>query len=79
MHQVFKAFRASYFADKNFNNLLFLYDGFRFTVCEYIFLGAVMLLYRMVADSVEEPIPETYVVMYQLAVTGSTIGKDYLM
>ena len=38
-----------------------------------------MLVYKMVADSVEEPIPETHVVMYQLAVTGSTIGNVYLM
>ena len=55
--------------------IAFIVDVFRYTVGEFVFLGAVMLIYRIATDSSSEPIPENYVVMYQLAVTASTIGN----
>lgn len=75
VHQALKAFRRSLPSWRSLKYFFFLLDFLRFTIAEYIYLGLIMMIYRACAASKAEPIPENHVVMYQLAVTASTIGK----
>lgn len=76
VHQALKKFRKEFFgALPSLKYIAFVFDIIRFTISEYIFLGIVLMLYKFTTDCESEPIPDNYVVMYQLAVTASTIGK----
>ena len=75
VHQSLKKFRKEFFPGKTLKYVAFVFDVLRFSACQFIFFGAINLLYRFLGDSTVDPIPDVHVVMYQLAVTGSTIGK----
>ena len=47
----------------------------RFTIVEYLFLGLVLLTYKLwCLGDPEGPVPEDYLTMYSLVVTATTIG-----
>lgn len=51
----------------------------RYTLVEYLFLGLVILAYKLwtIGDS-EGTLPEDYIILYKLIVTATTIGYgDY--
>jgi hypothetical protein len=79
VHQSLKAFRKDFFSSSALKYVAFVFDVLRFTVCEFIFFAVVIVFYRFLADCDTEPLPENYVIMYQLAVTASTIGKRFIM
>jgi hypothetical protein len=54
-----------------------LYNFVRFTIVEYLFLGIVIVAYKVVVmtfDKSNHPLPENYVLFYQMIVTATTIG-----
>jgi hypothetical protein len=44
-----------------------------------MFIGIISLIYRFYCHTNSTPIPSSYIVIYQLIVTASTIGTDKLI
>ena len=54
-----------------------IYNFVRFTLVEYLFLGAIILIYKTVVlhfDQSVSELPANYVLFYQMIVTATTIG-----
>jgi len=60
----------------NFTRLLkILISLLRYTIVEYLFLGLVLLGYKMwTLNDPEGTVPEDYIILYKLIVTATTIG-----
>ena len=54
-----------------------VYNFIRFTVVEYLFLGAIILTYKTIVlhfDQSVQELPANYILFYQMIVTATTIG-----
>jgi len=54
-----------------------VYNFLRLTLVEYLFLGIVIMIYKLVVINLDKSaieLPETYVLFYQMMVTATTIG-----
>ena len=78
VYQALRAFRKDFFSSPVLKYAAFVFDVLRFTTCQFIFFAFVIVLYRFFTDCDSDPLPENYVIMYQLAVTASTIGMLFV-
>lgn len=52
----------------------FVYDLLTYTLILRLFIKAITMVYQHTCQSAEYPLPQAYMIMYQLVVTASTIG-----
>lgn len=72
--------KSLFFSGDNCNFCKFggiIYNFVRFTLVEYLFLGAIILVYKAIVlhfDQSVTELPANYVLFYQMIVTATTIG-----